>query len=215
MKVVFLQRCSTLKQSEKNSLEAQTLAFNEWLDRTEEVEVIARLTEVKSGRAKNRPVFDQAIKLCKKHNATLVVSRFDRISRIASITNSLLESDIEFLALDYQSADKLTLGILAQINAYESRQIGMRTAAAIKVIKENGGSWGSYGKTLATKNKQRADDFAKSIADKIVQVVITTRNPTYEKVAMKLNKMKLQTRQGKQFQGTTVMRLMKRLDLSF
>ncbi len=213
MKIVKFSRCSTKKQSDKHSLESQDMALQDYVDKND-VEVVGDFVEVGSGRRVNRPIVDAAIATCKRENATLVVARLDRISRRASMLNTLIESNIEFLALDFPNADKLTLGIMAQMAAYESRLISDRTRAAIKVRKAQGVKWGNYGRELAQVNKDAAKVFADTIREEIRKAIDSTRVPTFKRISDKLNAAKVKTRQGKKFYPATVRRVMGRLEMS-
>lgn len=189
------------------------MALQDYVDKND-VEVVGDFVEVGSGRRVNRPIVDAAIATCKRENATLVVARLDRISRRASMLNTLIESNIEFLALDFPNADKLTLGIMAQMAAYESRLISDRTRAAIKVRKAQGVKWGNYGRELAQVNKDAAKVFADTIREEIRKAIDSTRVPTFKRISDKLNAAKVKTRQGKKFYPATVRRVMGRLEMS-
>jgi len=213
MKVVLFRRCSSRKQADAFSLDAQKAALNDYVAKND-VEVVGEFVEVGSGRKKNRPILDEAIALSKKHKATLVVARLDRAGRRAALLTNLIESDVAFLALDFPNACRLTLGIMAQIAAHESYLIGERTKAAIKVRKAAGVEWGVTGKDLAKVNKKRAKDFSDTLREPIAEIINSTRKPTLERVAHKLNARGLKTSQGKKFHSNTVRRVLKRLELA-
>ena len=45
-----------------------------------------------------------AIKLCRKHRATLVIAKLDRLARNVAFISNLMESDVEFVAVDMPQA---------------------------------------------------------------------------------------------------------------
>ena len=73
MKAVVLTRVSTSHQTEKgSSLKQQARVCKEFCERYG-LEVVETLVEVGSGGATERPVLERAMKLCKEHDARLVV----------------------------------------------------------------------------------------------------------------------------------------------
>ena len=60
-----------------------------------------------------------------------------------------------------------------------------------------------------------ADKWAASVADTLISVIESCRKKTLQNVANKLNKKGITTRTGKTFAPTTVMNLMRRLNLGF
>lgn len=99
---------------------------------------IAEFVEVESGRKSNRPKLHEALELCKKEKATLIVAKMDRLSRNVAFTSQLLDSGIEIVFCDFPKANRLVLTIIAAISEYEAGLIRQRTKAALQVKKENG-----------------------------------------------------------------------------
>jgi DNA invertase Pin-like site-specific DNA recombinase len=62
--------------------------------------VLAELTEIESGRSKDRPQLKEALWLCRVYNAKLIIARLDRLARSDSMIAGLLESDVDFIAAD-------------------------------------------------------------------------------------------------------------------
>ena len=87
--VVVYYRVSTVKQGRSGlGLEAQQHTVKEYLATFEHV-ILESFTEVESGKNTNRAVLRTAIDLCKATGATLVVAKFDRLSRNAAFLLSL------------------------------------------------------------------------------------------------------------------------------
>ena len=99
---------------------------------------IAEFVEVESGRKSDRPKLHEALELCKKEKATLIVAKMDRLSRNVAFTSQLLDSGIEIVFCDFPKANRLVLTIIAAISEYEAGLIRQRTKAALQVKKENG-----------------------------------------------------------------------------
>ena len=81
-KFVVLLRVSTAKQgAEGLGIDAQKRDINLFRKQQENPEVVSELVEVESGAATERKVLEQALTLCRKHKATLLVQKVDRITR--------------------------------------------------------------------------------------------------------------------------------------
>jgi DNA invertase Pin-like site-specific DNA recombinase len=74
-----------------------------------------------SGRKDSRPGFAKALSMCRIARAALVIARLDRLSRNVEMISRLLESRLEFVAVDFPYANRFT--ILAAVAEYESRLI--------------------------------------------------------------------------------------------
>ena len=213
-KIVSLCRCSTVSQSFRTSIQTQEKDLDEYIEKEGVIEV-KRFIEVGSGAKKRRPVLQEALDLAKKEDATLVVARFDRIGRRQSQIARILESKVEFLALDYPEANTLVLNILGSVAAYESQLVSARVKKAIAYRKSQGKEWGSFGKNLAKINRKQATDWATTIEENVKRAILSTRKPTYKRIADKLNAFGVKTRNDKNFHATTVRRVMQRLDITF
>lgn len=99
---------------------------------------ISEFIEVESGRKSDRPKLHEALELCKKKKATLIVAKMDRLSRNVAFTSQLLDSGIEIVFCDFPRANRLVLTIMAAISEYEADLIRQRTKAALQIKKENG-----------------------------------------------------------------------------
>ena len=99
---------------------------------------IAEFVEVESGRKSDRPKLHEALELCKKEKATLIVAKMDRLSRNVAFTSQLLDSSIEIVFCDFPKANRLVLTIISAISEYEAGLIRQRTKAALQVKKEQG-----------------------------------------------------------------------------
>lgn len=215
MKICTYRRCSTKRQGDSGlGLEAQEAAIQTYVDQNS-AEVIGQFVEVESGTKSNRPELAKAIALAKKTNSKLVVAKLDRLARNVHFISGLMESKVEFVALDFPSANKLTLHLIASMAEYEATLISQRTKAALAAAKKRGIVLGANGSVLAKANIKAADQWAESIADTLVKAITACRKKTLQNLANKLNSWGVTTRTGKEFGPSTVMRLMKRLDMTF
>ena len=101
-------------------------------------EILARFTEVESGRKADRPELTKALHLAKVTGATLVIAKLDRLSRNAAFLLALRDSGVGFLAVDMPEANDLTVGIMALVAQAEREAISRRTKEALAVAKGRG-----------------------------------------------------------------------------
>ena len=66
-----------------------------------EGEVAAEFTEIESGRKPDRPKLAEALKICRLTGAKLIVARLDRLARNVAFVSNLMESNVEFEAVDF------------------------------------------------------------------------------------------------------------------
>ena len=86
MKFIAYYRVSTKKQGfSQLGLKAQKQAVESFIS----PDLIDKeFTEIETGTNKKfRPVLNEALELCKKHNATLVIAKLDRLARNVSFVS--------------------------------------------------------------------------------------------------------------------------------
>jgi DNA invertase Pin-like site-specific DNA recombinase len=129
-------RVSTDKQGESGlGLAAQQAAVEKFLGTKPDDQEV----EVESGkRAENRPALLRAIERCRATGARLVVAKLDRLARNCGFICSLLDSKVDFIAVDNPNANRLTVQILAAVAEDEARRISDRTKAALSATKARG-----------------------------------------------------------------------------
>jgi DNA invertase Pin-like site-specific DNA recombinase len=111
-------------------------------------ELVGEFVEVESGKKSNRPELARAIDACRKHEARLVIAKLDRLSRNLAFVATLMDSGIEFVAVDNPHANKLTIHILAAVAEHEREAISERSKAALAAAK-------ALGKRLGTPGRRR------------------------------------------------------------
>lgn len=101
-------------------------------------ELVAAFTEVESGRKADRPQLAAALDACRRSKAILVIAKLDRLARNVAFIARLMESGVEFVAVDNPHATKLLIHLLAAFAEHERDQISARTKAALTAAKARG-----------------------------------------------------------------------------
>ena len=214
MKIVSYYRVSDKnKQGDNYSLAAQRFELNRYAQSIS-AEVIAEYQELESGRRKNRPELNRALALAKKTKSTLVVVRLDRLARSVSFISALIESKVDFKALDLPMADKFTLHIFSALAEKTSEDISIRTKMGMAEAKRQGKVFGEHAKALAQAYKEAADEYAEALNDTVESIIRSSRKLTYQKLANKLNGIGMQGRNGGKYYASSARLLVKRLGLS-
>ena len=147
-------RVSTQKQGESGlGLDAQRESVRRFLG-TNDV-LLATFTEVESGKNCNRPQLKSAIDRCRLTGATLLVAKWDRLSRNVAFLSRLMESDVPLLAADNPHATRFTLHILAAVAEHEADAISKRTKAALAAAKARGKKLGGWRGRHLTRAERR------------------------------------------------------------
>src|SRR5262249_16793356 len=165
-------------------------------------ELVAEFTEVESGKHADREELKKAIAACKKHKAKLVIAKLDRLSRNLAFIATLMESGVEFVAVDMPEANKLTVHILAAMAEYEREQISKRTRDALAAAKRKGkgkglgnqdiGEISKRGRGALKANARRFAANVRPIIDEIMRSGVTSHNA----IAAKLNERNVRTARG-------------------
>jgi DNA invertase Pin-like site-specific DNA recombinase len=136
-KFVSYLRVSTDKQGKSGlGLQAQRDAVADYLNGGR-WQLVTEFVEVESGkRDDNRPQLTAAIERAKVLKAKLIVAKLDRLSRNVAFTAKLMESGVDFVAVDFPDANKLTVHILAAVAEHEREAISARTKAALAVARD-------------------------------------------------------------------------------
>ena len=134
-KFVAYTRVSTLKQS--HGLDSQLDIINNWA-KNRAGEVVHFLEERVSGKIDERPALSEAIAICKKEDATLLIAKLDRLSRNVSFLFKIKDSGIKIACCDLPELNTLTLGIFATMAQHEREIISKRTKEGLKIAKSKG-----------------------------------------------------------------------------
>lgn len=143
-KFVAYHRVSTDRQGRSGlGLEGQKDAVRSYLNGGQ-WQLVAEFVEVESGKRNDRPKLAEALKLCRLHSATLIIAKLDRLARNVAFVSNLMESGVEFTAVDFPQANRLTVHILAAVAEHEAKAISDRTKAALAVAKARGTKLGGF-----------------------------------------------------------------------
>jgi DNA invertase Pin-like site-specific DNA recombinase len=221
-KFVAYYRVSTVRQGRSGlGLEAQQSAVRAHLNGGRWT-LIAEITEIETGKRADRPKLAEALKLCRAHGATLIIAKLDRLARNVAFISTLMESGVDFEAVDFPQANRLTIHIMAAVAEHEAKAISERTKAALAAAKQRGvklggatrnhkpftADTGALGpRAMADRAQRRAADLAPVVAE-LRASGITTQHA----IAAALNERGIPTARGSgQWQATQVSRLLARL----
>jgi DNA invertase Pin-like site-specific DNA recombinase len=157
---VCYYRVSTQRQGRSGlGLEAQQTAVRDYLNGGD-WRIVAEFTEVESGKRKDRPKLAEALAACRVYGGKLIIAKLDRLARNVAFTSSLMESGVDFEAVDFPQANRLTIHIMAAVAEHESKAISERTTAALAAAKKRGTKLGGYrgGPTLSVKARKAGSD---------------------------------------------------------
>ena len=215
MKFIAYYRVSTKRQGESGlGLKAQKQSVETYLS----PEAIDKeYIEVESGTNKGyRPKLQEAIQLCVKHDATLVIAKLDRLARNVAFVSSLMDSKVKFLAVDNPHATPLTIHILSAVAQDEAQRISTRIKEGLAQSKKKlgnpqhltdearlKGTESIKHKALNNSNNRTALAFVK---------MMDYKNMKLREIAEHLNENGFQTSKGKTFSTTHIIRIKKKIE---
>src|SRR3954471_5958624 len=193
---VAYYRVSTDRQGQSGlGLDAQRAAVAGFVGARK---LIAEFTEVESGRRADRPQLTAALDLCRRQRAMLVIAKLDRLARNVAFIANLMESGVEFTAVDMPSANRLTLHILAAVAEHEREMISQRTRAALAQARKRGVKLGRRdGDTrhMHTARSARVAAFRATVLPEIKRLI--GQGMSQRKIAKELNRRGLTTYAGR------------------
>jgi DNA invertase Pin-like site-specific DNA recombinase len=199
-KFIAYFRVSTDKQGKSGlGLEAQRKAVLDYLDGGR-WSLVQEFVEIESGKHNERPQLAAALAACKKFKAKLVIAKIDRLSRNLAFIAALMESGVEFVAVDNPHATKLTVHILAAVAEHEREMISERTKAALRAAKARGTRLGNPQLAKAAKRgtaavKANAKQFAANVLP-IIEEIERAGFTSHNAIAAKLNERNVRTARG-------------------
>ena len=215
MKYVAYYRVSTLKQGESQlGLLAQKQAVEKFISPDL---IFESFTEIETGTNKKyRPILNEAIELCKKLDATLVIAKLDRLARNVNFVSSLMDSKVKFKAVDMPDANELTINIMASIAQHEAKVISARIKDALAQSNKKLGTPANL-TADARKKGLKAIALSRSNNENRVRATAFIKGLDYDNMKLRevaeiLNTNKFKTSGGKTFAPTQVSRIIKRLE---
>jgi len=167
---VAYYRVSTQRQKESGlGLEAQNKAVYYYAKATS-LRIEKEFTEAESGKNAKRPQLRKALQYCRKHNALLVIAKLDRLARNVAFISALMDSEIDFVAVDNPHANRFIKHVTAAWAEHERIEISIRTKAALAAAKQRGVKLGKNAAKLAEENKRLSEEFAQRMAPIIAQL---------------------------------------------
>lgn len=215
-KFIPYYRVSTARQGESRlGLEAQREAVRQYLA-AGGWPPVEEYTEIETGKGANalerRPQLQAAIAACKRHKATLVIAKLDRLARNVHFITGLLESGVMFCAADMPQADKMMLQIHAVMAEAEGDRISQRTKAALAAAKARGTVLGKHGRELARQHRDAAQKRAQELAPAVRDLLLAGYGA--RRLAAELNARQVPTPTGGgRWHPTSAARLAKRLEV--
>jgi DNA invertase Pin-like site-specific DNA recombinase len=201
---VAYYRVSTDRQGESGlGLEAQRAAVARF---THSASLLSEFQEIESGkRHTNRPQLAAALDQCRRHKATLVIARLDRLARNVHFISGLMESGVDFVAVDMPQANRLTIHILAAVAEHEREAISQRTKAALGAAKQRGKQLGnpswqdSIGEARSARNPV-------PLSPALLTIMQNRRAEgwTLRRIASEMNALGLKTPRGDDWYASTI-----------
>lgn len=131
-------RVSTARQGKSGlGLDAQREAVREYLNGGR-WKLVEEVTEIESGKRNDRPELARALAACRLHNATLIIAKLDRLARNVAFIANLMDSGVDFVAVDMPQANRFTIHVLAAMAEHEAVAISTRTKVALARAKARG-----------------------------------------------------------------------------
>ena len=159
-------------------------------------------------------------KLCRKHRATLVIAKLDRLARNVAFISNLMESGVEFVAVDMLQANRFVVHILAAVAEQEAEAISKRTKAALAAAKARGTKLGGrrvsaerfaeIGAAARPMRSQKASQVRSELLPTITAIQATGANSLHA-IAAELNAREIPTpRRAGEWSAVQVQRMMGR-----
>lgn len=211
-------RVSTARQGRSGlGLDAQRAAVADYT-RAGSWTLLPELVEVETGTSKrSRPVLARAIAHCRLTGATLIIAKLDRLARNVAFVSSLMESGVDFVALDCPQANRFTIHILAAVAEHEAKLISERTRAALAAAR-------ARGKRLGTPSNLKRADEGRTLGTAIIKAnaarradalasVVRELQPgrSLRQLASEMNARHIRTPRGGQWHAASVARLVARV----
>lgn len=222
-KFVSYLRVSTARQGVSGlGLDAQREAVSRYLNGGS-WSLVQEVVEIESGKRNDRPAIAEALSLCRLHRATLIIAKLDRLARNVHFISSLMEAGVEFVAVDFPQANRLTVHILAAVAEHEALMISARTKAALQAAKVRGVALGGLrgsparmrlmaGKANAVSAAKRSASAAKRNADlfPVIAHIQAAGCVSPQKIADGLNERGITAAKGGKWSAIQVRRVLDR-----
>lgn len=217
---VIYYRVSTKKQGKSGlGLDAQQRDVRLFLDNysKEPFEVLGTFQDVESGKHDDphrRPGLAAALEMAREHNAEILVSKLDRLSRRVSHIAALMDDrSIKIRVASMPNADRFQLHIYAALAEQEREFISLRTKQALAEARSRGRKLGGLRDKTNERNKA-AQAMADAAAQKVSNIIVPMRESgsTLQQIAAALNAAGVPTPRGREWKPMSVKNALTRLD---
>ncbi len=196
-------------------LEEQQLRINQFIQSAGD-NLVEIVIEQESGKNNYRVKLDYATNLCIKHEYTLLFTKLDRLSREVEFLFTLRNKGVKLRCIELPELNTLTLGIFGSVAQWERELISNRTKNGLAALKARGVKLGSPANLTVDARKKGVESIIKKRVEnenwKVAKMFIEhfqMKNGyiNYTKISKELNIIGYKTRNGKQFNPSTVRRL--------
>lgn len=142
----------------------------------------------------------------------MIIAKLDRLGRNVAFIANLMESKVQFVAVDNPHATDLVLHITAAFAQYEREQISTRIKEALQAAKRRGVILGKNGReVLSRQNKHTSKEFANQMKP-IIEQLKSEGYTTERAICAELNTRKIPTAQaGGKWHNSSVHLLLKKI----
>ena len=184
--------------------------------RNHNLALVESFFEVETGTSKRQRVeIHKAIAAAQRADAVLLIGKLDRLARSVAFTSNLMESGVNFVAVDMPDANRLTVHIMAALAEHEARLISQRTRDALAQAKARGTRLGrpenlGRGDRLkgASVNAARARQAGRHVYG--YAKVLRDEGWSFGRIAARLNAEGFVTRRGSTWHPMQVKRVLER-----
>jgi DNA invertase Pin-like site-specific DNA recombinase len=204
-------RISTDTTKQGSSLDNQEEIIRNFVEKSGGV-LVEIIREEVSGQDDAREGLQDAISRCKKEGCRLVVSKLCRLGRSVRKIQEILDSEVEFTAVDFPQGSRMQFQLLACFAEFEAKTISDRVRKSMQFLKSQGRKFGSpkirETQVLGTAaNRAKCLDYTKNIRP--LAEGLRTSGETLKSISVRLNDLKIRTRYGKEWNEVAVHRLLK------
>jgi DNA invertase Pin-like site-specific DNA recombinase len=221
-KFVSYLRVSTAQQGISGlGLEAQRASVEGFLNGGKWT-LVKEVVEVESGKRNDRIALAMALRICRQQKATLVIAKLDRLARNVHFVSGLMESGVEFVAVDMPEANRFVVHIMAAVAEQEAEAISKRTKAALAAAKARGTQLGGRRVTaerfaeIGARARQAKSIKAATTRSEILPLLQKIRAAgaiTLRQIAAELNARGETTPRGGQWSAVQVQRILGHVDI--
>jgi DNA invertase Pin-like site-specific DNA recombinase len=217
-KYVGYFRVSSQEQGKSGlGLEGQKNMVDNFIQ-TQKGTLINSFVEIETGTSKKKRIeIFKAIEFAKEHNAILCIAKIDRLARNVHFISSLIETGVEFVAVDMPTANNFTIHLYSALAEEEAKLISFRTRKALEMKKQQGYKLGTPENFTEERRKmgtlaliEKAKSNQNNIQATKLIVEYRDQGKSYDWIALRLNELGIFTANGKLHNSTSVHRLFRR-----